>query len=196
MKKNLVLVVLAGWAFSACGGDDKKSDAAVGSPPSATTLAATPTETSEQPPTSPTPAEPIEPISDLDEIKTGLSDVYRDKSIPHGSCPVEAIHAFADQSFLLYSKNPNKFTLAGQIATIYAEVSVFAEAEESVSAEVFAKSLRAGVEILIEQHLQERGLPAANKAEVVAAWEQNVARKVRVIEDGSGCNIVIEVVKQ
>lgn len=203
---TLLIGVSAPAVFGAvaCGGDSGGVKAEFVTPtpaPAVKVEGQTPTNAPTVKPTevvlpTPTPkAEVIKPVSDLITIKTGLADVYKLKSVPQGSCPVETINAFADQIFALQQVNPNKFTLAGQIATIYAELSVFAKNGGGVPAEDLAKSLRAGVEVLIEQHLQERGLPATNKPGLVTAWEQNVARKIEVIESGSGCSIVIEQAK-
>ena len=144
----------------------------------------------------PTPkAEVIKPISDVAAIKAGLTEVYMGKTVPNGSCNIDTINAYADQIEALYKKNPNKFTLAGQIATIYAELTVIAKSQDDAAVSELAKGLKAGVEVLIVEHLQEKGLPASNKAELVAAWEQNVARKVNAIKDVSGCDIVLEKAK-
>jgi len=144
----------------------------------------------------PTPkAEVIKPISDVAAIKAGLTEVYMGKTVPKGSCNIDTINAYADQIAALYQKNPNKFTLSGQIATIYAELTVIAKSQDDVAVSELAKGVKAGVEVLIVEHLQEKGLPASNKAELVAGWEQIVARKVDAINDGSGCDIVLEKAK-
>ncbi len=140
-------------------------------------------------------AEIIQPVSDIVAIKAGLTEAYQGEIVPQGSCSAETINTYADQIFALYQKNPNKYTLAGQIATIYAELSVVAKSQGNTDAGELARSIKAGVEVLIVEHLQEKGLPASNKADLIAAWEQNVARKVEAIKDASGCDIVLEKAK-
>ena len=201
-------LALAGVGAANCGGGENDKSVVLGAEataePSLTAtieIAVAPTVEITVAPTvkaveTPTPkVEIIKPISDVVAIKAGLSEVYQGKNVPQGSCSVETINAYSDQVFALYQKNPNKFTLAGQIASIYAELSVVAKSQGNVAAEELAKSVRAGVEVLIVEHLQEKGLPASHKTELMTAWEQNVARKVDGIKDGSGCDIVLEKAK-
>ena len=192
-------LALAGVGASNCGGESDKSIVlgAEATPESSLTatieITMTPTVKAVE---TPTPkAEIIQPVSDIEAIKASLTEAYQGEIVPQGSCSAETINAYADQIFALYQKNPNKYTLAGQIATIYAELSVVAKSQGNTDAEELAKSIKAGVEKLIVEHLQEKGLPASNKAELVAAWEQNVAKKVESISDGSGCDIVLEKAK-
>lgn len=141
----------------------------------------------------PTPkVEVIKPVTEVVAIKAGLTEVYQGKSVPQGSCSVEIMNAYTDQIFANYQKSPVKFTLAGQMATIYAQLSVFAKNGGGVPAEELAKSVRAGVEILIKEHRQELGLPPLTVAESMVSWEQNVARRLAEIEDKSGCDISLE----
>lgn len=192
-------LALAGVGVVNCGGGEDEKSAVLGAElttePSLTAtieIAATASPTIKATETPVPTAEIIQPVSDVIAIKAGLSEVYKGQSIPQGSCSAEAIQAYAGQLFDIYQRNPNKFSLVGGIASIYAELSVIAKSQGNVSAGELAKSIRAGVEILIVEHLQEKGLPASNKAELVTAWEQNVARKIEAINDGSGCDIVLE----
>lgn len=193
-------LALAGVGAANCGGGENDKSVVLGAEATAEPSLAATIEITVAPTVkaveTPTPkVEIIKPISDVVAIKAGLSEVYQGKNVPQGSCSVETINAYSDQVFALYQKNPNKFTLAGQIASIYAELSVVAKSQGNVAAEELAKSVRAGVEVLIVEHLQEKGLPASNKTELMTAWEQNVARKVDGIKDGSGCDIVLEKAK-
>ncbi len=192
-------LALAGVGVVNCGsGEDEKSavlGAELTTEPSLTAtieIAATASPTIKAVETPVPTAEIIQPVSDVIAIKAGLSEVYKGQSIPQGSCSAEVIQAYTGQLFDIYQRNPNKFSLVGGIASIYAELSVIAKSQGNVSAGELAKSIRAGVEILIVEHLQEKGLPASNKAELVTAWEQNVARKIEAISDGLGCDIVLE----
>ncbi len=194
-------LVFAGGAAVNCGGGEGDKEAVLGAEvtevPSLTAtveITKSPTQKIEASPTTVPTKEAVDPITESSAIKAGLAEVYQGKIVPQGSCSVETINTFIDQMFEIYQKNPNKFTLTGQIATVYAELIVIADHGNAAAGDL-AKSLRAGVEVLIEQHLKERNLPASNKAEGLAAWEQNVARKVDAIKDGSGCDIVIEKAK-
>lgn len=136
--------------------------------------------------------EVIVPVIDQNEIKKEVTAVYEGKTLQNGSCSVDIVDNYIDQIYALYQKNPNKFTLAGQIASVYAELVVISENSKDESVTDLMKRIEAGASELIKEHLKERNLPAENLQAGIDAWNQNVARKVLAIKDGSGCDIVIE----
>ncbi|MCC6420512.1 MAG: hypothetical protein IT429_19925 [Gemmataceae bacterium] len=148
--------------------------------------------TAEQTSTSAVTPEVIVPITAQNEIKKEVTAVYKGKTLQNGSCSVDIVDNFIDQIYALYQKNPNKFTLAGGIASVYAELVVMSENSKDESVTGLMKRIEAGVSELTKEHLKERNLPAENLQAGIDAWNQSVARKVLAIKDGSGCDIVIE----
>lgn len=205
-RKSLIAASGIAATFAiACGGGDKDSGVSAvlvtNTPTSEVTTSATesPRATNTMVPTEapkatvvPSPTEEtIVPITDDVSIKSALVNVYKGVTVPQGSCTVDTISALVDELYFIYKANPNKASLTGGLSSVYAELIVLSKTQNNVQAEKTAKSIRAGVELLIEQHLQERGLPATNKPVSIAAWESNVGRKIEGIQDGSGCDIVL-----
>ena len=191
-------LTLAGAAGVECGGSSNELEVQGAETVATESLTATvelePTKVATPEKTStPTPTpELVVPVTDLNEIKQQVAVVYEGKTLQQGSCSVDILGAYIDQIYELYQKNPNKFTLAGQIASVYAELVVVAENSKSKDVTELMKRIEFGVEILIKEHLKERNLPAENLQSGVDAWKQNVDRKVLGIRDGGGCDIVIE----
>jgi len=194
-------LAIAGAAGVECGSGDKKPEV-LGVQATATesftaTVVLEPTKIPEKtvvPTETPEVIVPVK-LSDSVEIKAELSAIYKGKVLSKDSCSVDVIKAFVDQSYELYQKNPAKNTLAGQIASVYAELSVIEESSNDKTISDLMKQVRTGIEILLIEHLKERNLPASNITASFEAWNQNVARKVIGIKDGSGCDIVLEAKK-
>lgn len=176
-----------------CGGGTEKSIPTSEPTESETTVVvetATPTATATEAAT-PTPTEiPVAVLEGEVELKEEVMQVYDDVvEIPSGACTVEMIDGLIDEIYGIYNSNPNKFSLAGGLASVYAELSFLAERDGNAEAARLAARIKQTVEELIVQHLKERNLPAENKSQLVDAWNENVRKKVADIEDGGECSI-------
>lgn len=194
---GMVAILLVLQACGGSAGSETNAPAQPSAPAESTTAAvvatATPaTRATEVAQPTPTVAAVVKALSGEQELSEALNRVYRDAgAIPAGACTVERLNGLVDEIYGIYRANPNKFSLAGGMASIYAELTALAKRNNNGEAMELAGRVKRTVEELIVQHLAERGLPAENKAQAMNSWNENVGKKVADIEDGGECSITL-----